>query len=242
MSIHWQIKTYDTLESTQDTLKTMIRQSPDLSEGVAVRTHLQTKGYGRHKRSWKGEDGNISLSFVICPDTSPANAAQIAIVTGISLIKTIGKFIDQADLRLKWPNDVMINNKKCAGILVENISNQDTAYMVVGVGVNINNAPLEISESLNNYAHSEINLDAFINDFLSAFATDYDIWKQEGFKPVKDQFIKHTYAVNTGVSVNLGTKQISGKFIDLDDNGNLEIKCNETHKIHKITSGEVFMM
>ena len=242
MSIDWQIKTFDTLDSTQDTLKDMISRSPDIKEGTAILTHLQTNGYGRHNRKWQGKEGNLYISFLITPPKTKGPAAQISIITGISLIKTIKDYIDTPDVKIKWPNDVMINNKKCAGILVESTGNNQNANMIVGLGVNITHAPLAISSSLNTYASEKIEIEKFTNHFLCTFSDDYIRWTTEGFQPVRDQFINLTYDKKTAISVNVGSKQITGAFIDIDNDGNLEILCNDTQIIQKITSGEVFVM
>ena len=242
MSIDWQIKTFNTLPSTQDTLKDLIRRSSDIKEGTAILTHLQTSGYGRHNRKWQGEEGNLYISFLITPPKTTSPAAQISIITGISLIKTIKDYIDAPDIKLKWPNDVMINNKKCAGILVESTGNNQNANMIVGLGVNIAHAPLAIASAINTYASKEIEVKEFTNLFLSTFSDDYTRWIKQGFHPFKDQFINLTYDKKTAISVNVGSKQITGAFIDIDNDGNLEILCNNTQTIQKITSGEVFVM
>lgn len=242
MSIDWQIKTFGTLASTQNTLKEMISGPSEVKEGTVILARLQKNGYGRHNRKWQGEEGNLSISFLVTPPKKQSPAAQISIITGISLIKTIKSFIDTPDLKLKWPNDVMINNKKCAGILVESTGNKTNANMIIGLGVNIANAPLAISSALNEYVSKDIEVNEFTNKFLNTFSEDYTRWNKEGFKPFKDQFITHTYNRKTAISVNVGSKQITGAFIDIDNDGNLEIMCNKTQSIQKITSGEVFVM
>ena len=242
MSIDWQIKTFDTLPSTQDTLKDLISRSSDIKEGMAILAYLQTGGYGRHNRKWQGDKGNLYLSFLITPPKDKSPAAQISIITGISLIKTIKDYIDAPEIKLKWPNDVMIDSKKCAGILVESTGDNSKTHMLVGLGVNIAHAPLAISSSLNAYASEKIEIKQFTNHFLSTFSDDYTRWTTEGFQPFRDQFINLTYDKKTAISVNVGSNQITGAFIDIDNDGNLEIMCNDTQTIQKITSGEVFVM
>ena len=138
----------------------------------------------------------------------------------------------------------MIEDEKCAGILIESISTHEGGYpsLVVGVGVNIKSCPLENSTYINAHAENPIILDTFKNMFFDIFADYYSEWKDQGFKSFRNRFIKQTYSKDTEIGVKIGLQKVTGKFKNIDSEGNLELLCDKTKKIQKITSGDVFLM
>ncbi len=242
MPINWNISSYTTLPSTQDKLREIIEYNPDINEGLVISAHNQTKGYGRYNRIWKEGEGNLYFSYLLKPKKDPCICSQLSLIVGISLFKTINNYI-KSDLILKWPNDILIGSKKCAGILVEAIYNgQEYPTMIIGVGVNVKTAPMETSVCLNDYMNDLVIIDSFKARFLSIFDNNYQRWKKYGFKVFKSCFMNYTYPKGSNIGVNIDSNVITGEFIDIDEEGNLKLLCNKTQKLCKITSGDVFLI
>ncbi len=245
MSVEWAVSQYEILPSTQDKLKEDLFSNSNLQEGSVVCTDIQTKGYGRHGRKWKEGQGNLYFSYLLRPEKDRNFCSQLSLIVGISLIEVIKSYISDGVV-LKWPNDILIDNKKCAGILVEAIDIEHENYpaIIVGIGVNISNAPLEISTYLNKHVNEckNISIEQFQKQFFEFFDTNYSKWKELGFEAFKSSFIEYTYPKGSKIGVKIAENKITGEFIDIDNDGNLELLCNKTEKIRKITSGDVFLM
>lgn len=236
----WNIETYQSLPSTQNTLKAMITEGK-AEEKTCVRAITQTKGYGRHGRKWEGASGNLSFSFMLKPQVSIAQKTTLSLITGIALIRAIQKILGNTiniDIVLKWPNDVMINGDKCAGILLENVDDN----LVVGIGVNVASAPIDGSTCLSKYSDTKISEEVLLIEFLDAFDNIYPLWLKEGFAAFRSDFMTLSYKKDTAVCVKLPHNMVEGLFQGVDEDGSMLILCKDTQKLQKITAGDVFLV
>ncbi len=134
--------------------------------------------------------------------------------------------------KIKWPNDILINGKKLAGILTEMQAEQDQIhYMVIGVGVNINQRLDEFPEDLRDTVTSlMIETDErfkrryFIQDFLKHFETLYRTLLTDGFDSIKDEWEQHAFRRGETLTYRLGDKEKSGVFVGIHETGALLIK------------------
>ena len=241
MAINWSVEEFKCIPSTQDALKDLIKNNPELPEGHIVSAKSQTNGYGRHGRIWEQGAGNLYLSFLVKPNCALDKIGQLSLLTGLALSNAIDKYIGAQNATLKWPNDVMIDNKKCAGILIEAapIHDNKSEYFIIGVGVNIKSTPLDIATSLEPYSAQDIDIIKFTDEFLGYFSEIYDNWHNHGFVDIHTKYLEKTYAKGTAINVKLGDQQIKGEFESIDMDGNLLLMFND--KIKKIASGEVFL-
>src|SRR5512146_93191 len=129
---------YKTLGSTNDEAKALARAgAPD---GTIVWAGEQTAGRGRRGRVWRSPPGNLYVSVVLRPDATPARAAQLGFVAALGLGDALRRLAGPAlNLRYKWPNDVLANGRKLAGILLESETSTKVRvdFVVLGLGVNI---------------------------------------------------------------------------------------------------------
>jgi BirA family biotin operon repressor/biotin-[acetyl-CoA-carboxylase] ligase len=238
--ISWNIDTHQSLSSTQDTLKTLIADGK-AEEGTLIRAIMQKGGYGRHGRKWEGASGNLSFSFMLNPQVSLDQKTTLSLVTGIALTRAIKNILENAeniDIVLKWPNDVMINGKKCAGILLENIEGK----LIVGIGVNVASSPFEGATYLSEYSEIQIPDIALLLKFLDIFDAIYPIWLEEGFAAFRSDFMNLSYKKDTPVCVKLPQNTIEGSFQGVNEDGSMLIQCKDTQKLQKITAGDVFLV
>ncbi|MCK5373985.1 MAG: biotin--[acetyl-CoA-carboxylase] ligase [Alphaproteobacteria bacterium] len=249
--IPWSIVTHETLPSTQDKIKEMIT-SGNAKEGLLIHALKQTNGHGRHGRKWEEGSGNLYFSFLLQPDIKLAQSVTLSLVTGIALTRTIKdilKIKNNDDIILKWPNDIMLNKGKCAGILVENASvpasdiHTNRQNIIIGIGVNITTSPMDGAISLSEYKkNTTVTAENFLNHFTRHFEDIYKLWLEKGFHAFRAEFIDLTYEKNTPMRVKLPQNTIEGSFQDVDEWGNLLILCKDSQKLQKITVGDVFLV
>ena len=233
MPIKWNVDIVDEIDSTQIPVLEAAKQGKD--EGFAVRALKQNNGKGRFNRKWEGDDeGNIYLSFLLRPKADISVWGQLSFVVAVALAETVNEFSpDSKQFGLKWPNDLMVNNKKSAGILLE-VENKS---LIVGVGVNILNHP-EGKSCLNDIIPN-INSDDFLNKFLIKISDLYDIWNVKGFLEIKKIWSNYCIMMGKLVNVSIVNDDFQGTAVKLDEQGNLHVeKLNGELKI--VSSGDVY--
>ena len=130
------LKTLTTCLSTNDIALEGAKAGFD--EGSSYLSYLQTKGRGRNDNKWTSLEGNLFLSTIIRPKQEKKYWQQLSLILGISIIELLVKFgINQKLIELKWPNDILVKNKKISGILLE--SSHD--IIVAGIGLNVKKSP-----------------------------------------------------------------------------------------------------
>ena len=216
----WNIQTFETLPSTQEKAHEL-----DPIEGTVIRAYEQTHGKGRHGNSWEHQKGNLAFSFILKPQCALSDIGQYSILTSVALIETAKKFSDKA-LTLKWPNDLLIENQKAAGILLETENSAEKVEaLIVGIGVNTQNAP-ENTSALN------CDSDKFLNEFLKMFAVQYKTYKEHGFAQIRDAWLANTYPKGTALNI--------GAFETMDEHGNLVVRDGE-NALQTFASGDVYL-
>lgn len=237
--IAWRIEQFDKLPSTMDTLRE--RALSDYSEGVVIVAAEQTKGRGRGNNIWQAPLGNLSCSLLVRPQLHQNHAGQYSFVTACALQKTFAEFINPPHkAQNKWPNDILLNGIKAAGILLESDveNNGMISYLNIGVGVNIVYAPVD-KIALNHVIASPVNATDFLSVFLNHLNKFISQYRMEGFKPIKDEWLKNAHALGEMIIVRLSHETINGVFKGLNDDGALILEL-ETNKIRLIHSGDVY--
>jgi BirA family biotin operon repressor/biotin-[acetyl-CoA-carboxylase] ligase len=215
-------------------------------EGTAVIAESQTLGKGRKGRSWLSPgDGGIYVSVILRPNIRPVNAVQIPLVVGVALVKAVRK-ITSLDARIKWPNDIYINNKKVCGILAEISCEVDRInHIIVGIGINANTRidtfPPDIQKTATSIA-AEYGKEISRADLLRVFFTElediYIDFISKGFSDTRRQWKKLTNTLGARVKIIEGDTEITGKAMDIDEDGFLVFLADSGETMH-ITSGDV---
>ena len=241
MSIPWHIETFDSVPSTQDMIKERARTGSP--EGTVIHALQQTAGYGRHGRSWTSDKGNFFLSLLLKPASDARHIGQMGLLAGLAVAETVRKYVREPDVvKLKWPNDVLIDGQKCAGIIVETqlTDKNSMSWIGVGIGVNIVSAPRGLGESIEKYAAKPFGLNAFRTTLLTNMDKYYAEWSREGFEPIKKKWLEYAHAKGTKIKVRVGPLVEQGTFFGLDDEGSLMITDSDL-AMKKITAGEVYL-
>lgn len=233
---------YPVVESTNDIAKSLLENGA--GEGTVIRADRQTAGRGRRGREWISESGNLYCSFILKPQCPLSQANQLSFVMALAVGETILSFLSLPEsLSYKWPNDLLLNKEKVGGILIETESKggQQVESCVVGIGVNLQSCPSNMSypvTSLKNHAKMTPILEVLFSELLDKIKTFYHIWKQDGFEPIREKWLHRAYSLGEDLSIVVGEKKIRGKFIGLDSSGGLLIK-GEDNSIQTLLSAEI---
>ena len=230
----WDWYDADRITSTNDEIKDLATQE----KNVVLSAIEQTKGRGRRGREWIGNSGNLYFSYSLKIEAQ--QLSQIVCLIGLSLAKTISSFSDNKQIKIKWPNDVFIENKKVSGILIENIKDN---LWAIGIGVNIVSAP-NLNDT--NYEATSLkdngintNREAFLKEYLQIFQKDYEEYQKKGFNSTKNDWIKLALNYQEEIAIKTEKEIKKGIFLNLDDNGYLILKTNIGEE--KIIAGDLFI-
>jgi len=212
------------------------------AQGLVIQALTQTAGRGRHGRIWESGTGNIALSLLLRPLCSPEIIGQLAIMTGLAVARVVrGCVRHPEDVILKWPNDVLLGGRKCAGILLETEldAQAQIAWVAVGVGLNVASAPEGLGAAVQDFAASPLAREEIVKQFLETLGGLYETWQAEGFARIKNEWLALTVPVGTEVSVKTQQGGFHGAFMDLDTYGNLIVRGGDG-MLKTISAGEVF--
>jgi BirA family transcriptional regulator, biotin operon repressor / biotin---[acetyl-CoA-carboxylase] ligase len=214
---------FSSLPSTNDFLKIQT----DAPEFTCVIADEQTAGRGRRTRTWVSTPGDgLYLSLLLRPPAS-ANIALLSLLAAVAVAETLVQY-NVAKLDIKWPNDVLLGERKVCGILVEGVSSGGQALRVIlGIGVNLNHQhlPPEIRETATSLAlHLGHAVDAaeFRNRLLSQLTLWYSRWQHDGGRSVLERWQQlSSYAHGQNVAVTLDDEHVIGTTAGLTKDGAL---------------------
>ncbi len=165
-----------------------LHRAEGIGEGTLIIAERQSAGKGRLGRKWFSPVGGIWLSIILYPRLSPSYISRITLMTAVAVVRAI-KICTQIESQIKWPNDILISEKKVCGILTEMSAELDIInWVVVGIGINVNidhqDFPEDIQEntiSLKETSGKEISRVKLIQTFLQEFEKYYEILKRREF-------------------------------------------------------------
>ncbi len=233
---------FDEIDSTNEYAKKLINDNID--EGTLIVADSQNKGKGRLDRKWLSNKGDgIFLSLILKPNIELFSIMQVTLLAGISVCNAI-KSCTGLDAKIKWPNDIIIDNKKVCGILTEiNAQIDKISYVILGIGINVNNSKFDVA--LENKATSiflQINkkferqkiIATFLQDFESKY---FKYIKEKDFSLFLNDYKELCLNIDKDVKIIYNKKEIIGKVIDISSLGEIILETKEG--ILKISSGEV---
>lgn len=237
--VNWHVQTFASVESTQDMVKHHISEHGD--EGVVIQALEQKLGRGRAGREWVSPMGNLYMSVLLRPECPADKAGQLSFVVAVALSRAIDKIMQpEFEKRLKWPNDVLINDKKIAGILLESdLNNGMVDAVAVGIGVNILMAPVEAISLREIAGDKQVAIHPFRDMILAELSICYNAWKTEGFDAIRQEWLKQAYKLGEKTSVNIAGKTVEGILSDLDTSGQLILKTEDDDNL-AINSGDLY--
>jgi BirA family biotin operon repressor/biotin-[acetyl-CoA-carboxylase] ligase len=216
------------------------------AEGEVVLAESQTHGRGRLGRRWESPPlANLYLSVILRPKLAPVHAPQITLMAAVALAETVGSFIPQK-ATIKWPNDILVNGKKLAGILTEAACVPERVeYVILGIGVNVNypidSMPQELrhrATSLLDLTRIEVNRESFLRRLIQDLDRCYGDLEQSGFEPLAPRWEAHFGLRGQRVRVELIDQVVVGRARGIAQDGALLVQGDDG-TLQKVIAGDV---
>jgi BirA family transcriptional regulator, biotin operon repressor / biotin---[acetyl-CoA-carboxylase] ligase len=205
---------------------------------VWITAKQQTAGRGRRGNVWISEPGNLYASLLL-PDVPPGRAGELAFVAALAVYDAVGELMPNmaSRLALKWPNDVQVGNAKFAGILIE----AENSWVVIGIGVNCAHHPEQMPNVTDlKSSGMAVSLEPLFAALSRHMMRRLQEWARgKGFPAVREAWLGACPGVGHSILVRLPTKELTGKFDNIDDKGHLLLRLRDG-RVETIAAGEVF--
>ena len=236
------------VDSTMEIAHTLAQGGAE--EGTLIWAARQSRGRGRLGRSWRSPTGGVYCSAILRPSRPADEIPQLSLVTGLACVEAIQETTGLHP-SIRWPNDLLIDGRKVAGILVE--SSRFSAPVprapcpvppvVVGIGVNVTTDPKDLPEHATSLAAAGASIDLF--HFTGAVCrhldTWYDVWAREGFAPIRQALRSWIGIFGQVVHIAAGSDQLEGTASDLDERGRLLVRL-DSGLVRSFDMGEVTLL
>jgi BirA family biotin operon repressor/biotin-[acetyl-CoA-carboxylase] ligase len=204
--------------------------------GTVVHADEQVAGRGRFGRTWFSPPGNLYLSVVLRLDLLPANSTELSFLTALTVADAVDALLPkQIKSTLKWPNDVLVNDGKIAGILVETVD----GAQIIGIGLNVleapRNAPYKTSTLVG--AGGIATVDGARDILLDSLAKHLAAWAEHGFDPIREAWLARAHPIGTPLRASVGGLSEEGLFAGLDVDGAMLLDTPDGRK--RIVAAEV---
>jgi len=199
----------------------------------------QTAGKGRRGRDWVSKPGNLFATFLVTIPVNPATAAQVSFVTALALHDACVSLLPpNADISLKWPNDLLLEGKKVAGILLETVpcAEPEKIVLAIGCGVNVQHAPgqtVHAATWLNAHMATQLSPDRFLGNLAPCLNLRLAQWKNgQGFDLIAKAWQERASHMGKLVSLTSASQTITGKFLALANDGALVLELTDGSQKH----------
>lgn len=223
--------------STMDVAREFARKG--CSHFTVVIAGCQKNGRGRLKRIWHSSEGGLYFTIVLRPQIPPVLGLRLNFAASLVLAQLLRQMFC-IDVRVKWPNDILVNNRKIAGMLSEIEAESDmVSFINIGFGINVNNDPAAkepTATSLRYILGKKISRKQLLSEFLDKFESYIN---NANFDNVINEWKKYTITINRRVKVVTSHDTSEGFAIDVDENGTLILELADG-SIKKVIYGDCF--
>lgn len=232
----WRLHRHAALVSTQELCIGLARAGEP--EGLAVLAGRQTAGRGSHGRQWQSPAGNLHLSALLRPQMPAAQAGRLALLAAVAVADALVPYAPT--LVLKWPNDVLRDGAKIAGILIDSEAAPDgsLAWAIFGIGVNLAHAPDLPDRPTTCIGPGAPAPSDFAAALLERIAHWYGRLREEGFAPIREAWLTRAHAPGTALRLTRPDGVIEGRFAGLAEDGRL-LLADAAGRVQAHGSGEV---
>jgi len=211
----------DTCDSTN---AEAARIASELDYPTWILAREQTGGRGRRGRTWQTPMGNLAATLVMRPGGTAGWAALRSFMAANAVFEALAMLVPRSRLSLKWPNDVLLDGGKVAGILLESAASGDRIdWLAIGIGVNLAAVP----DGLRDAAFPpvalgrEVDVEVFLTTLAGFYATQESILTRLGFEPIRESWLRHAARLGEIITARTGDEEITGRFESVDEAGRL---------------------
>ncbi|KKM27042.1 hypothetical protein LCGC14_1578690 [marine sediment metagenome] len=190
-------------------------------------------------------EGNLAATLLMRPSGVPGWAALRSFLAANALYETLSLHVDRTRLSLKWPNDVLLDGGKVAGILLESSGrNGQVDWLSIGIGVNVAAAPGALRDapfppvSVAEQCGTTPEPEAFLRELAGHYATEESILEQLGFAPIREKWLRSAARLGEVISADTGSEVVTGRFETVDEGGHLVLET--AHGRRLIAAADVF--
>lgn len=219
--------------------------APELDYPTWILAHEQAAPRGRRGNRWSMPPGNFAATLVMRPGGVPGWAALRGFMAGVALFEALALYVDRTRLSLKWPNDVLLDQGKVAGILLESAGKGGQVdWLAIGIGVNLTAAPTEIRDaafppvSVAEQTDIRIDPEQLLVRLAGFYATQEDILTQLGFEPIRESWLRHAARLGEIITARTSQGEVIGRFETIDDAGQLVLETEDGPKL--IPAAEIY--
>jgi BirA family biotin operon repressor/biotin-[acetyl-CoA-carboxylase] ligase len=237
----WRFEIFSELPSTSDFC--MARAKEGEPEGLAVFASRQSAGRGSRGRAWLSPPGNVALSVLLRPNMAPAQSSIFPLLAGIALAEAVASCLPHGPAPvLKWPNDILLNGEKCAGLLIDAAPIRDRIdWLVIGIGVNAGYAPElpdRVATCLAAHGATATALE-IAEAILSRLAARLDTLTHDGAAAIIETWTQHAHPIGTPLQVKASSLTTAGEFAGLSPRG--ELLLSVENRIETFSTGEILL-
>ena len=237
---------FDDIDSTQN-FASSIAKTPR-ENGTVIVSKKQSSGMGRLGRKWISPDGGLWFSVILHPKFDISLATLFPLAASLALANAIEKALKKKP-ELKWPNDVILNHKKVAGMLVDlSLKSNDIENLILGVGINFKIDPVKLEKTIKNTGNfygvttlvkknEDVNPIKLMQTFLFELEKICEELNQGNFRKIITEWTKKSETIGKKAIVSTSSGKIIGKAIRIDDDGALVI--SQAKEIHRVLVGDV---
>jgi BirA family transcriptional regulator, biotin operon repressor / biotin---[acetyl-CoA-carboxylase] ligase len=236
------VRYYEAVGSTNDEAKTAAREGA--VDGSVFWSGHQSAGRGTHGREWHTQPGNLAVSIVKRPRIPISFASQGALVTAVALASALPELgVASVRIRLKWPNDVLVDGAKISGILLEGeAEGPATRWLVVGTGLNLAHHPSDTRHPATNLAALGLKVPAEVAlcAYLAAFDLWWSRWRRYDFQIIATAWAARTlHKPGDLLRITQGRELLEVTYYGLAPDGALVVRGADGLE-KRIVSGEIF--
>lgn len=214
-------------------------------EGTLVWAMAQQEGIGRKGNYWMSGNRNLHCALVLRPEDDFASCCQISLLACVCTAMAIARQAEPLEeIRFGWPNDVLLNRGKVAGVTLGGTLDVRgrPGWMVVGVNVNVHDSPSSrgfSAASMRGEGFQDPDRVTLLEGYAREFLSWINRWAEEGFAPVRKAWMTKSPEEGEAVTLRLGDSVVSGRYHQLDDSGALEI-VDDSSRVRTISLQQFF--
>lgn len=236
---------YDEIDSTNSEARRRAEAGEIGPLWLAARR--QTAGRGRRGRAWETPTGNLAATLLTVTGKPAVEAAQLSFVAALAVADLAAAYVPESLVRLKWPNDPLVDGRKVSGVLIESGTRDDgQLWLACGIGVNLAHAPVQADRPATTLAAHRTAEHAApprperaLEQLAAAFERWRGRWEREGFAPIREAWTGRALGLGAPCEARLGAETVLGVAESLDEDGALRLRL-EGGEVRRITAGDVF--